>query len=152
METLFYHLTEQPLERALPVLVERSLARGWRVVVQTDGERRTKALSDLLWTFRPDSFVPHGHAGENGDHAADHPVWLTHETDDPNGAQIRFLVAGAEPGEIEGYERAIFMFDGLDDAAVAKARQQWKARLGKGKLLYWRQTEGGGWEKAMEKG
>ena len=30
-EVLFYHLEQQPLERVLPSLVERTLARGWRV-------------------------------------------------------------------------------------------------------------------------
>ena len=33
-EIRFYHLTERPLERVLPVMLERSLERGWRVVVR----------------------------------------------------------------------------------------------------------------------
>ena len=37
-EVLFYHLTESTLEDALPPLLEKSLERGWRAVVQT-GER-----------------------------------------------------------------------------------------------------------------
>jgi hypothetical protein len=34
-EALFYHLTESTLEQALPPLLEKSLQRGWAVVVQT---------------------------------------------------------------------------------------------------------------------
>ena len=37
-EVLFYHLQRQPLERVLPTLLERSLARGWRVVVQASSD------------------------------------------------------------------------------------------------------------------
>lgn len=33
-EILFYHLQQQPLEKVLPTLLEKSLERGWRVVVQ----------------------------------------------------------------------------------------------------------------------
>ncbi|HEX2539214.1 MAG TPA: DNA polymerase III subunit chi, partial [Pseudolabrys sp.] len=33
-EVLFYHLQGQKLEGVLPTLLERSVERGWRVVVQ----------------------------------------------------------------------------------------------------------------------
>ena len=59
-EILFYHLQRQPLERVLPALLEKSLERGWRVVVQGSSEERLEALDAQLWTFRDDSFLPHG--------------------------------------------------------------------------------------------
>ena len=59
-EMLFYHLQRQPLERVLPTLLERSLERGWRVVVQAPSEERVDALDAHLWTYRDDSFLPHG--------------------------------------------------------------------------------------------
>ncbi len=33
-EVLFYHLEQQALEKVLPSLVEKTLERGWRAVVQ----------------------------------------------------------------------------------------------------------------------
>src|SRR5581483_12508566 len=59
-EVLFYHLEHQPLERVLPSLVEKTLERGWRAVVQAGSEERIEALDMLLWTWREDSFLPHG--------------------------------------------------------------------------------------------
>ena len=59
-EVLFYHLQNMPLERVLPPLLEKSLERGWRVVVQTASEERADALDSHLWTYRDDSFLPHG--------------------------------------------------------------------------------------------
>ena len=59
-EMLFYHLQRQPLERVLPALIEKSLERGWRVVVQSSSEERIEALDAHLWTWRDGSFLPHG--------------------------------------------------------------------------------------------
>jgi len=41
---LFYHLERQPLERVLPVLLEKSLERSWRCVVQAASRERVEAL------------------------------------------------------------------------------------------------------------
>jgi DNA polymerase-3 subunit chi len=63
-EIWFYHLETQPLERALPVLLEKTLERGWRAVVETSSRERATALDTMLWTYRDDAFLPHGIAGE----------------------------------------------------------------------------------------
>src|SRR5271167_833705 len=89
-EFLFYHLQAQPVEKVLPVLLEKSIERGWRVVVQTSLEERVDALDAHLWTFRDDSFLPHGTFREPT--AADQPVLLTLHDDNPNGASVRFLI------------------------------------------------------------
>ena len=81
-EMLFYHLQNQPLERVLPTLLERSLDRGWRVVVQSSSEERVEALDAHLWVFRDDSFLPHGTHREPA--AAEQPVLLTVRDDNPN--------------------------------------------------------------------
>ena len=52
-EILFYHLQRHPLERVLPALVEKSLARGWRVVVQAASEERVEALDGRLRVWSP---------------------------------------------------------------------------------------------------
>ncbi len=65
-EIRFYHLLDQRLERVLPQLLEMSLARGWRVVVQATSEERIEALDAHLWTYRDDSFLPHGTVAQSG--------------------------------------------------------------------------------------
>lgn len=145
-EVLFYHLERQPLERVLPTLLEKTLERGWRAVIQAASEERIEALSTALWTYRDDSFLPHG-AGRDGN-AALQPVWLTAETDNPNGANIRFLVDGSDTDDISGYDRAVYLFDGHDGDAVARAREQWKAARAKGyEVTYWQQAQTGRWER-----
>ena len=34
-EVLFYQLQRQPIERVLPMLLEKSLERGWRVIARS---------------------------------------------------------------------------------------------------------------------
>ncbi len=145
-EVLFYHLTESTLEEALPGLVERSVARGWRAVIQSGGEERRDALDVHLWTFRDDSFL--GHGTDREPHAGEQPVLLTTSTDNANDAPIRFIVDGAVPPPLDGYERAVFMFDGHDEAQLAAARTQWKALKAEGHTLtYWQQTSDRRWER-----
>ena len=43
-DVLFYHLQHKPLEAVLPTLLEKSLERGWRAVVQATSAERLAAL------------------------------------------------------------------------------------------------------------
>lgn len=145
-EILFYHLTESTLYEALPALVERSIARGWKVVVQTASDERRDALDAHLWTFRDDSFL--AHATDREPYAAEQPVILTTGEGNPNDAAVRFVVDGAEPPAPDGYERLVLMFDGHDQQQVEAARKNWKAFKASGATLtYWQQTPEGKWEK-----
>ena len=145
-EVLFYHLQDQPLERVLPSLLERSLARGWRVVVQTSSDERVDALDAHLWTYRDDGFLPHATRKDGGPEGQ--PIWLTTEDDNPNRANVRFLADGAEAADVAAYQRVVMLFDGTDPDAVAAARDSWKKMKADGhEATYWQQSERGRWEK-----
>ena len=144
-EVLFYHLERQPLETVLPMLIERTLERGWRAVIETGSAERVGQLNTLLWTYKPESFLPHGSKGDGP--AAEQPVYLTHEADNPNAATVRFLVDGAALAAFAGYDRIVLLFDGRDPDALAAARAQWKtAKAAQCKLTYWQQNADGRWE------
>lgn len=146
-EVLFYHLQRQPLEAVLPNLVERSLDRGWRVVIQVTTEERLQALDDHLWTYTDDGFLPHGTDREAD--AGSQPALLTLTEANPNGAPVRFLVEGAPlPAEPEAYDRLVIMFDGNDQDALLLARDQWRVVKAAGHdATYWQQDEAGRWRK-----
>lgn len=144
-EILFYHLETQPLERVLPTLLEKTLERGWRAVVETTSRERAEALDALLWTFREDSFLPHGIAGDDTDPLQ--PVLIVTGDANPNTANVRFFVDRAVPQSGAGYDRLVFLFSGHDPDAVSEARVVWKA-LGQGNdLTYWQQEDNGRWVK-----
>lgn len=148
-EVLFYRLQRQRLDEVLPELLEKTLRRGWRAVVAATSAERVEALNAHLWTYRRESFLPHGSKADG--FAADQPVWLTDGDDNPNGAKVLFLVDGAEPPAASGaYERICDLFDGNDVAAVEAARQRWSRLKNAGhQLSYWRQGDGG-WEKQAD--
>lgn len=146
-EILFYHLENQPVERVIPVLLEKTLERGWRAVVETGSRERAEALDAVLWTYRDDSFLPHGSARERD--AAEQPIVLTAGADRLNGAQVRFLIDGADlPADADTYERLVLMVDGGDPDALAAAREQWKDAKARGfDVTYWQQNGQGRWER-----
>lgn len=146
-EVLFYHLQDTTLEGVLPPLVEKSLQRGWRVVIQVGSEERAAALDAHLWTYRDDSFLPHG-TWRDPD-APDQPVILSIAEDNPNAASVRFLVDRAPlPTDSSGYERLVMIFDGNDDDALAAARSAWAESKSKGfDVTYWQADEQGRWRK-----
>lgn len=144
-EVYFYHLERRPLEQVLPMLLERSLERGWRAVVQAASKDRVEALNTLLWTYREDSFLPHG-SGSDGTPQAQ-LIYLTDEEDNPNDAAVRFLVDGAALKDASPYARVVYVFDGRDDGAVAQARETWSAAKEAGfAVSYWQQDEEGRWQ------
>jgi DNA polymerase-3 subunit chi len=145
-EVLFYHLERRPLVEVLPQLLEKTLARGWRAVVAAGSPERVEALSAALWTWRDEAFVSHG-TREDG-HAAMQPIWLTDTGENPNGAQVLFLVDGAAAENLDGLERAVYLFDGRDAEAVDAARRRWREASAAGHdVTYWREDESGKWQK-----
>jgi DNA polymerase-3 subunit chi len=146
-EILFYHLQRHPLERVLPTLLEKSLERGWRVVVQAASEERVDALDAHLWTFLDDGFLPHGTWREA--EARDQPILLTVHDDNPNGANVRFLIDGAPvPADAASYQRIVLLFDGDDPDAAEAARARWSEAKGQGfDVTYWQPDERGRWQR-----
>ena len=141
----FYHLERTGVEAALPPLLEKCLQRGWRAVVRGGLQERLEALDQALWTWKDDSFLPHGLDGRDAPERQ--PILLTTAVGAANGAQALFLVDGAEPGDIAPFERASIMFDGRDEAALVHARLQWKSAKDAGtEVAYWKQSAEGRWE------
>lgn len=149
-ETLFYHLERRGLEDALPALVEKTLARGWRALIRVDSAERADDIDTRLWTFN-DGFLPHAQQGDG--EAARQPALITCEDGNPNGANVLFLVGGAPAPDwnseaTKGYTRIVLMFDGRDPSAVEGARAAWKAAKSAGHdVTYWKESPAGKWEK-----
>jgi len=147
-DVLFYHLENQPLEKVLPQLLEKTLERGWRAVVETSSPERAAALDATLWTFRDDSFLPHGIAGD-AETDGEQPVLIVTDSGNANGANVRFYVDRAVPQSAQGYERIVFIFSGHDPDAVVEARGVWRTLAADkdNAVTYWQQDPGGRWVK-----
>ena len=146
-EVSFYHLQRVGLDRALPKLLEKALERGLRVLVRAGSDDRVEALNAALWTYDPDSFLPHGSKADGN--SAQQPIYLTADAaENPNAATMLVLVDGMEAEDVGVFARVLDMFDGNDAEAVEAARARWRAlQAGGHALTYWQQTDSGGWEK-----
>ena len=147
----FYHLTRQPLEHTLPVLLGKARGAGWRIVVRGRDAARMAWLDERLWQGADDSFVPHGLDG--GPHDAAQPILLTCDATAANSPDCLMAVDGADvdAGEVGALQRVCILFDGNDPEAVQVARGQWKSLTDAGcSAQYWSE-ESGRWEKKAER-
>jgi DNA polymerase-3 subunit chi len=144
-EVRFYHLTRKRLEEALPELLEKVMKQGQRAVVMAASSERVEALTRHLWTYRENSFLPHGSAADG--FAKDQPIWLTEREENPNGAKILFLTDGAAAASFQSFDLVCEIFEESNPQAVEAARGRWQQyKTANHALTYWQQGEKG-WEK-----
>ena len=145
MQVDFYHLTASPLPRTLARIAERILAGSGRLlVIHRDAAQRC-SLDRALWTYAPDSFMPHALSGEGDDTAQ--PVLIADTPIAANTARHIALCDGEWRHEALGFDRAFHFFD---DETVEAARAAWRglAENPGVERRYWKQTDRGGWEQA----
>lgn len=147
MQVDFYHLTQLPLERALPRIAERVVETGGRLLIVAGEASQRAKLDQLLWTYSPESFLPHGQAGGPDDDRQ--PILIAGEAGaaPANGARNIALADGVWRDEALGFDRAFHFFD---EDRIAEARAAWKGLAGREGVErnYWKQNEQGRWEKA----
>src|SRR5258707_8298516 len=120
-ETLFYHLERKSLEDVLPGLLERTRGREWKAVVRIGSAERMEALDAHLWTYSEQTFLAHGTAAEL--YPSRQPIYLTTEEENPNAAEVLFLVGGALPADwaapsLGAFARIVLLFEGRDPEAL----------------------------------
>lgn len=143
MRVDFYHLTVQPLDRVLPRVVEKCVAGGERVLIVAEDEAQRRHLDKLLWSYAPESFLPHGVLGAGDEEAQ--PVLIAADVNAANRARHVALVDGRWRDDALDFDRAFHFFD---EERIREARLCWKA-LGERDGVerhYWCQNEAGRWE------
>ncbi len=145
-EVSFYHLQLEPLEQALPRLLEKVDERGMRALVRLKDEELQGRLDTALWTYSGSSFLPHG--TDAGDKAAEHPTLLTlSQTGNANAATVLVLLEDSDAADVADFDRCLYMFDGNNDDALSTARARWKSLKEEGlSVTYWQQSPTG-WQK-----
>ena len=145
MQVDFYHLTVTPLERALPSIAQRVVAGGGRLLIVSGDEAQRGAIDRLLWSYSPESFLPHGQGGSDDD--AGQPVLISGDVAPSNHAANVALVDGRWRDEALGFDRAFHFFDA---DRIQDAREAWKALADRAGVerRYWKQDDAGKWEQA----
>lgn len=145
MQVDFYHLTVTPVERALPAIAVKVVEGGGRLLVVSGDARQRAQIDQLLWSWKPDSFLPHAQAGAGDD--AIQPVLIGETVDAANGARLVALIDGVWRDEALTFDRAFHFFDA---ERIVDARAAWKALADRDGVerRYWKQDENGRWAQA----
>lgn len=145
MQVDFYHLTRSPLDRVLPRIADRIVSEGGRLLIVVRDDTQAAAIDKLLWTYSPDSFLPHAIGGAGDDSAQ--PVLIAMATEAGNSARHIALVDGQWRDEALNFDRAFHFFD---ETMIVEARAAWKALADREDVQrrYWKQSDTGGWEQA----
>ena len=140
----FYHLEKMSFDEAAPLALEKAYERGNKVLVRLENAVAADALNQTLWTFNPNSFIPHG--VEKDGFPEQQPIFITHKKDfNPNGADVLVLYNAREIPNLEGFSRALLFFNGMDEEALKDARFLWRnLKEADNELHYW-QKENGKW-------
>ena len=145
-EVSLYHFTREPLEKALPRLMEKVYASGKRTVIMAETKEQVEALNKGMWTFATFAFIPHG--SKDDGFPEQQPIWLTTEEENPNNSEIIVLTNNIQTDYIEKFSRCLDVFDGNDINAVEQAKQRISSYKNKQyAVTYWLQGAKGNWEK-----
>ncbi len=143
-EIRFYHLQKKSAESVVFDLAERALLKFPRIQIRVRDEADATRLNDFLWSNKADSFLPHGTASDG--YSDKQPVFIT-ALNNPNAAEVLFLMPGADTSGIAPFKLVCDILDGRDEEQIAAARSRyrdWKSQSHD--LSYWQQNDAGKWE------
>ena len=146
MRVDFYHLEKMSLDDALPQILQKAYEAVQPILIKVDMAERADYLNTLLWTYKPDSFLPHG--VEKDGYSEKQPILITHKDNfNPNNAKLCVSVDNVPVPLNENFERVLYFFDGRNPEALQQAREEWKKVASAGvDKFYWQQNENGKWE------
>ena len=102
-------------------LADKAFQRGHRIFINAVDEAQARALDELLWSFRPASFLPHGlHGQEHSDSIA---IGWGQEPENHNDLLINLQLQ--IPAFFSRFARVAEVVT-QDDASLAALRASWK--------------------------
>lgn len=106
-------------------LLEKAYLRGHRVFVHCQTAKAASSLDELLWTFKPDSFIPHC-LQDDESKTAHSPIQLGYGPQEPQGFNdILINLAEAIPTFYINFQRIIEIVE-ADEPAKLRGRDHFR--------------------------
>lgn len=145
MDYWFYHLEQASIEAVLPQLLEKTQDKGWRALVKMS-EARLPQMDKYLWTYRDNSFLPHGRDDEPLSDRQ--PICLSSSAATSGAADCVLLLDQTEIDMEDSAARCIILIEGQKSDSVSHERARWKRLKADGaEMSYWQQNDRGEWKK-----
>ena len=143
-EAIFYQFLVANFESSFPKFLENFQKENTYSIVRTSDDNRLEYLDRLLWSYIPESFLPHSTSHDK--EVQNTPLYLTTGKENPNKSSNLILVDGATvlTSEISTFERLCVFFDCNEVSHVCDARKLWKYACSEEiDRKFWKQTAEG---------
>ncbi|SMF08920.1 DNA polymerase III, chi subunit [Alteromonadaceae bacterium Bs31] len=105
-------------------LAEKAVAQGSRVMIATGDSAESQAMDELLWSFRPESFVAHTSAADTLEDIERAPVLIGHEGDDLNHHDLLINLRNDIPQNFSRFTRLAELVI-QQDTVLEASRKHW---------------------------
>ena len=120
-EFAFYKTSNFRVDETFYVLVQKALEKNLNSVVIFETKEALKDISIMLWSKKPESFLPHSKERDNLSN--DSPIYLTTREENPNKSQIIFSPEGALVKKSKNWKRCIYIFDHDDNSSFDRLKE-----------------------------
>lgn len=130
MTQVDFYLLQQPAQEQRMVfacrLCEKAMNQGMKIYIHTDSEKLAQEMDDLLWSFKPESFIPHAIVGLDEDLDADEeiPVFIGFGTTCDVSATLLINLSDGIPAFHQQFERIAEIVPNAE-AAKRNLREHW---------------------------
>lgn len=106
-------------------LTEKAMAQGLKVYIHTASEQSAQDMDDLLWSFKPESFIPHTIVGQEDDMEDEEiHVLIGYEGNASTKGQLLINLCDKVPDEHENFDRIAEIVPNREEAK-AISREHW---------------------------
>lgn len=124
----FYIMKEAEDEQRFLIacrLTEKAMAQGLKVYIHTASEQSAQDMDDLLWSFKPESFIPHTIVGlEDNMDDEEIPVLIGYEGNASTKGQLLINLCDQVPDGVENFDRIAEIVPNREEAKVI-SREHW---------------------------
>ena len=127
----FYILKQSEEEQRLFFacrLTEKAMAQGMKIYIHAPSEQSAQDMDDLLWSFKPESFIPHTIVGLDDEMEEDDevPVLIGYQGNESARGQLLINLSAELPEGHGDFERIAEIVANSDEAK-AVSREHWNA-------------------------
>ena len=140
-KALFYQALS-PLH-TLPRLLETLYREGIKCLVYTPPLHQRDEINGLLWTYRADSFLPHGRCSDP--YAEAQPILVSHQCVPRNGATACLMLNGNGPENLSVFHAYYYLFQAGHEASTQGSRTHWRRHQEAGHTLSLHRQDEKGW-------